>query len=782
MPRVQVGYDPRAEALQTTAAPNIQTEQARNDPNGSKAFQLAAALGAPSVQQGLQNLFQRSQEREMEKAQAYANSMTVEELGKQIKDGKLLPSQSPAYVATVQHIYGENTMAGFERDTISKMERGELKFKDQAEIDAYLKDYRDKNLGGQSEYAIAGFDKKYNQFRLNLGQANARLRDAEFVSRGTQEAQDNLTTVMEEVKSKPPEEQAAAIVKRYQLLRKTSLLKDEQGKEALSQVMAQAVATGNTALIEQLSKTKLDNGVTIGAVLGAKQVAAFQQQALAVDDRTQRQRIDVEIRPFLDAADKGELTGRMRQEFDAWISKNERYVTTSTIHAITNSQRASEDRAEKKATQARLLNIAEQSHAEANQNIATAVSQGNFAFLPGQKVINPSTGAYEDLGDKQKKRAEETINKMVVANNLPIDRQMKLWSTNGLLNPEWEKQIQAGVSNLASVGWTYDGKNIGQLNPQGQAAIQRYVELAVVNEGEALKYAGSKENQRLLSDIHFMMRRGGKPDVNDAASFLNQVTRRGIEAGDAAIKREQIKSAVDDIVNPSFYSGTVNWVTTLFGGNEQVNLTAIGSDIRRRAELLVMSGQVPDAKAAVKATVEFYANPAVTTKINNTLYFNSDLPTVPKGESTSDWMERFIKEVPGKIATDQKMDGSRIRLEPNITGGFTAWVGGVPITDDKGTVLNYSKSNISEWINNAHQNDLREKTGARSASMKYENWAENVKREYYDSKRKNDPMASGTAALGYLTSRGAYEQLKEANMLDKPLPEMVEFFKAKKGK
>lgn len=44
MPRVQVGYEPRAEALQTVAAPNIQTEQARFDPNANKAFQLASVF------------------------------------------------------------------------------------------------------------------------------------------------------------------------------------------------------------------------------------------------------------------------------------------------------------------------------------------------------------------------------------------------------------------------------------------------------------------------------------------------------------------------------------------------------------------------------------------------------------------------------------------------------------------------------------------------------------------------------------------------------------------
>ena len=45
MPRVQVGYNPGAEALQTTASPNIQAVKAQYDPRSSSAFQLAEALG-----------------------------------------------------------------------------------------------------------------------------------------------------------------------------------------------------------------------------------------------------------------------------------------------------------------------------------------------------------------------------------------------------------------------------------------------------------------------------------------------------------------------------------------------------------------------------------------------------------------------------------------------------------------------------------------------------------------------------------------------------------------
>jgi hypothetical protein len=45
MARVQVDYSPGAEALRTTAQPNVQTEQAQFDPRRNSAFQLAEALG-----------------------------------------------------------------------------------------------------------------------------------------------------------------------------------------------------------------------------------------------------------------------------------------------------------------------------------------------------------------------------------------------------------------------------------------------------------------------------------------------------------------------------------------------------------------------------------------------------------------------------------------------------------------------------------------------------------------------------------------------------------------
>lgn len=712
MSRVDPGYAPRPEGVQVTASPNIATEQARFDPRSSSAFRLAEALSAAGPE--IDRVSARVQDSERDAARAYANSMTVDELGKKIKSGEMLPSQSPVFAATLHHIYGENTMAHLERDTLSKLQTGQLKFNTQEELDQYLTEARNGALQGQNKFALAGFDKGFDQFKTTLSTANARITNEQFMQRGVQEGEDNLHSVLTQVTSPTfkgtKADAAATITGRYQLLRKTALLRDEQAKEALGGLLASVAQSGDQDLMSELLKQKLDNGISVQSLLGSTKAASLQQHTLIQDDKNQRQRVDVELRPFVEWADKGELEGKNRKQFDAWINKNERWITTATIHSITNANLHAQERAKRQLLENQMLAAAQTSVANAQQSTMAAIEGGNYAFLPQQKVMTPN-GEAADF--KQKEFAQEYLMKRGAS--LPFDKQVQLWETNGLPNPEWEKVVQAGVSNVASVGWTYDGKNVGQLNPQGQAAIQKYLEISAVSPAAADKLAGKDAD--LMSDIKFMIERGGMPDLSQAAAFVNQVHRSGIAKADYDSMKAKVKSAVDDVVFPHFWSRPVDWVKGFFG-NDQTNLVAVQHDIRRRAELLVQSGQVKDPETAVKATVEYLANPAVTSKVNGTLYYNKDLPTAPKGEEPSKWFGRFIDEVPGKLATDRKMDPKDVRLEVNQAGGFTAWIAGVPLTDSKGNVVTYTKQQVSAWTGQKHEQALRDLVIERNKTKK----------------------------------------------------------------
>jgi len=752
----------------------IQPVQAQfNKTAGDSAFRLAKALGAIDLSpaQDIQN--QQNQEAQRQ-ATEYANSLTLDQLGQQIKDGSMLPSQSPAYRATLEHIYGENTLQQFSRDTLSKLATGDLKFNSTEDADAYLAQFRNTALAGASQYTTAGFDKGFHSFRQQVFDANAKVANEEIVQRGVQEASDSLgNTILQVTDPMYKGDAAQAVVDRYQLLRKTSLLRDDAAKQALTGAVANIAVSGNKDLLSNLLGKTLDSGVSVGAALGPLKAVQFQQVAERQYDQSQRQRIDTEIRPFVESADNGELN---RTQFDSWVAQNEKYVTTPTIHAIIRGNQDAIERQQKKIAAGALLAQSEATQANATQAVRTAIDQGNLAFLPQQTVMTPQG---ESKNFDAKAAAVPYIQQRIQNSNMPFGKQVEFWATNGVENPEWQKQIQAGVSNLASVGWAYDGKNIGQLNPQGQAAVDTFMQVNNTNPAYAQKLVGSDKDYRTLSDIQFLVEKGGFPNVNDAAALVNQANRAGITSADYGPMKAQVANAVNSVVYPGMFGRTVSWVKGLFG-NDQVNLTQMAADIRHRSELLVMSGQVPDANAAVKATVEYLANPAVTSEINNTVYFNKDLPVVPKGEDPAKWLGRFIEAVPAKIAPPK----SDVRLEPNQYGGFTAWTGGVPVTDAAGNVATYTKDDISKWVSDTMASDRANAT----FDANYKAYTSRIEDELQQMSAKDpyaleryDPNVDHFYFNREILSKDAYRRIVKEGNANKPLKDLFSIYKARRG-
>jgi hypothetical protein len=772
--RVQVAYQGRQEQPQVMAPETIQPIRARFDPNSSAGFQLAKALGALPVEQlsHQANAIAAAKATEDRRAaEAYANSMTVEELGKKIKDGSLLPSQSPTFVAALQHIYGENTQQGFERDTLSKIQTGELKFNSPAEMEKYITDYRNEALSGADPYTTAGYDKGFPSMRERVLNANTQVMNQQAVERGIQESSDNLGNMYAQVKDPNFKgDRVGSLVARYQLLRKTSLLRDDAAKEALGGLADQIARDGNQELLTDFLNRKLDSGVSIRAVLGDLKSDGLEQRAEGQFKKDRHAQVASGLWPFYESADKGELN---EKEFAAYAEAAGEFLPPATRMAIINANQAAQDRAHRALDKARMLAMADQSNSNARQVVAAAVKTGTFSFLPDQQVLTP-TGESKTFDSKA--AAQQIIEEDVQRQKMTVQKATEYWATNNVENPQWQKEIQGGASNIASVGWAQDGKNIGQLNEQGQRAIDTFMRINVTHPGYAQKLVGSEKDYKMLSDIQFLVERGGFPNVSDAAALVNQANRSGIERSDYGAITKSVAGAVDDVVNPGFWSSKVSWFNGLFG-NDQTNLTSVASTIRRRAELLVLSGQVQDPQQAVKSTVEYLADPKVTTKINNTLYFNKDLPDVPKGEDPSEWMGRFIKEVPGKLAKDQKLGGD-VRLEPNQSGGYTAWIGGVPLHDPSGKLITYQKGDVSQWIDGAMKADRYKAISDKN----YELWRDRMRVEFGKDHAKRDRLpGAGQGWLAGFVTRKTYDQFVKDGVAEKPFTDLRDIFN-KQGK
>lgn len=174
MARVQVGYDPRAEALKTTAAPNIATEQARFDPRASSAFQLAEALGKAQPV-----IDQFNQDYERKKAQdAILQNMKVESYREQFQrdnaSGAVTAAQVkekfPEVVPVVAARVAESVGLEFGRKQINSV-IDEINKDDTLRLDtnarnAFLKKKRDEIIGGlakDNEFYSSGVIKGIDQ-------------------------------------------------------------------------------------------------------------------------------------------------------------------------------------------------------------------------------------------------------------------------------------------------------------------------------------------------------------------------------------------------------------------------------------------------------------------------------------------------------------------------------------------------------------------------------------------------------------------------------------------
>src|SRR5690606_2510906 len=117
----------------------------------------------------------------------------------------------------------------------------------------------------------------------------------------------------------------------------------------------------------------------------------------------------------------------------------------------------------------------------------------------------------------------------------------------------------------------------------------------------------------------------------------------------------QVNAAVNKIINPGIFTSRF-WGEVFAGewGEGEKNVLAMRGAVTSLAKAYMAAGIAATGEDAVRLAVEFYANPAVTTQINNAIYMNKDLPRVPENEDQRTWMKRFMDE---KVAADLEAMG-----------------------------------------------------------------------------------------------------------------------------
>lgn len=802
MPRITPDYQPREELTQVQASPNVQAVQARYDPRGNSAYQLAEALGV--AMPAVQDAYKQYASREEEAARRYANSVTVDELNKQVKDGKILESQSPVYVATLRHIYGENGQRKLQEDTLSQLQTGQLKFNTNEELDKYLTDKRNEFLAGQDKYTVAGFDKSWNRFRDEVMATNSKVMNDNFTRSGYEQASEAMNGVIKDVTSPlfqgTPQDAAQALVSKYRSLVGVSLFKDEKRKEALLQASQNLAMNGNKEVLQEFLKADLDNGIKVGSVIGNDRIAALEYQADTRMDKKRREAWRIDSEPFIGLAHQGELTGKDREKFTQLYQANKDIISPESFYSILDHSDAVAARKAKEAEQARIAFEIERSNQAAQLAVEQKVESGLFFGGAGKPITVVNKKGELDNFD-QKAAALDYLQRN--PKNLDFKGLVAAYGVNGLENPDWKKIIATGASNLATVGWKYDGKNMGELSPQGEAAVRMFLDLNAIDPTSAQKHAG--DNYLMLKKIALLTEKSQNMTIQQAASLVNQAEHSGIPEEEAKKKVSQVKGAGADIVSPHWYSnlgtkiGKGLFAVTPFGwydalandgqlkvklfGNDKVNTGPIDAEAKELTAFYMKTGLYSDANEAYQDVVKQMGSS--TTVINNTIYHNKDLPTLPPTVDRKDYMEHFIKEVPGKLAESKFFSANAVRLHPMGDGNYRAMIGNVPLQDDKGNLVTYSPDDIQKWgLERYEAENLRRRTDA-----EYETFRNRIDRELAQNQKKTpyflekfDPHAGYPIFNNQIMSREGYDKLREEGLDKKPLTEVMQTLKARRNK
>jgi hypothetical protein len=694
MARVQVGYDPRAAALQTTAAPNIQTVQARTaDPNSSKAFQLAAALGAPSVQQGLDVLGQKVQaetdRKESAAASKWANSMTVEALGKAIQDKQILPSQSPAFVAASSHIYGENALNQSANETISKMNRGELSFPDQASLEQHLVDERNRLLQGRDDYAVAGFDKRWAQVRESLLDANNKVLDKNFVEKSSQDASEAFRTVYDTVKREggSPDDLVKQGLAKYELLKSTKvLLNPQMQKEALKGFALTMVGDGNQEALDKFLNSKLpNNGPTIRSLLGDQDALIIQKNAEAVVDKNARLEADNWLAGPRASASRGELN---EEQFRKDVVKYEKVLGSATVQSLIDHNNSVV------AGKYREIAKLDEDLLKSREN-DLAVQQAEAAIAAGRPVMDLTVPSGRTI--KAQDAGAAAMQKIIQQNpDIKPQEVIRRFAQGGIKNPEWERNITVALNNIGEVNIDATGKPVGQLLPATTEALDTFATVRQVSEAYARDMAGSERNYETMVHIQ-ALRENGVGDPNLAAALVNQKNRRNIPPSVWGSIQKSVTAEVDQITNPGVFTGRF-WGEVFRGefGNGEKNLLVVKESVKKLAETYLSAGVAGDAAQAVEKAAQYYADPRVTTQINNTIYLNKDLPDLPQGLDRAKWFGKAMDGVVGGKLRELgiKYNNDDLVLIPQDGGNAPYMVSlrGVP------TGMFVTKKELKSWV------------------------------------------------------------------------------------
>ncbi len=695
MARVQVGGVSAPEALRTTLSPSLQMVQQRQDRTaGTQAAQLAEALGV-----GANFAQQKAVESADADARKVLNSMTIDELGKKLKSGELAPNQSPLFMATLNGLYGENLRAKLERDTIEKMETGELQFNTPEELDKYITEARGSYLTETDPNAVKGFDAKFNQMRQGLLDAQGKITASATVERMSSEATQFMLNDVDTFRKDNPDATPAQIAQHLmnldKNLRDMAPLPPKVQKGVLKGVFNDLAARGEFDLLNEALKVKQPSGQTGATLIGmdtARQLLSIAENA---NDKNQRIQLDTDVEPYYLQAMEGELD---RKGLDALKKAKERYFTTERYASIIRMNEVAIDQ--------RRRSIADfekqRQEAQGEYFAQTAAMDAMRAAQSGQPVLlnNEKITVGSKTFDLQKVREEmvnTTMAQRLSSGKLSVGQATAELAILDQDFKPWKSSLSQTASAIDSYKFTR-GEQGGQMPEQIKQGIELYRQVRAQSPTYADRIAGP--NKDLFEAIDFGISQFG---LTTEAAAQAAATMKQYDQLDPLTRKERdaVAGAVrSEVLQP-------NWFMDFFTDGAKYS-PALSARINKLIDFSVQGLGATAADTSENLKTMLSAN---TVKVGSYAYLNTDMPQFKgvnpyTGEEILDsarprYLERMhnalLTAVKQSLSSDEDVEADRMEMR-KVGANIQVFYRGFPATRPDGRPLVYPISLLEKDI------------------------------------------------------------------------------------
>lgn len=683
MRRVQVN-GVQAEALRTTVSPNIATANARQDTGaGKSAIQLAEALG---VGAGLASMYRDQQDKEEQKrATDYANSVTVDELNKQLKEGKMLPSDNPIFMATLNHIHGDNLRSKLFRDTKAKMETGELDFSDPAAMDKYLTDARNGYLTGQSDFLIKGFDTQFAQMQDGLMNAQSQINARKAVEQATNDTTEFYISRIEELRSDGTlsmDDKTTRFATIRNTLNKTLVLPASERKKVFAQVGNYLAQKGDPELLQAILNSKDESGLKLETVIGQDTSRQLISMATQEHRRVQNKAVDENMLPFRGDASNGTLNEKKWREF---YETNKDYITSAEYQSLVdrNNSAIISKRNQWLGMQKEVNKI--QAQASGMRAVTGALEQ--MASRDGVVYVPEKTTVNGETFDTRKAFEQAALEQ---ASQIPdiTDRTGFLIRGN-VDNPEWKSVLATGASSGDSI--RFDVRNGATGEPSGTTveAVKLYREIKAGSPDYAARMAGSNkdfyENTDMLMEFGF----------SEGEAVRTAINYRNMSQFDTEKRSAYLTAA----------STAVEEITDKWFSNTTMSIHTQGKLAKLAEVLSVGDGQNVDSIAAnINTWLENN-----TVDVYGKTYFKADMPDFAEladaqGRQTNtqeDRMKVFQKAVAERYNLDYKPFFNKDPEDFDLVyrnGNYEVFLDGALVKTSNSQPFMYSRREIVDYV------------------------------------------------------------------------------------